>query len=99
MYLPAVDYDRTRASPVALVNFPGRDRAEKHTQKKLGVNATEPDTNSQDKLYLRFSGILIGKKSMHSSVKAHFCSTPHTDSVGAFYLYSAVIICTNILRA
>lgn len=32
LYLPAVDYDRTRASPVALVNFPERNRTEKQAQ-------------------------------------------------------------------
>lgn len=34
LYLPAVDNDRTRASPVALVNFPVRDRTETQVQRR-----------------------------------------------------------------
>lgn len=34
VYSPAVDDDWTRTPPIALVHFPGRGRAERHTDKR-----------------------------------------------------------------
>lgn len=47
VYLPAVDDDWTRTPPIALVHFPGRGRADRHTDKNLGVNAAEPTATRQ----------------------------------------------------